>query len=99
MFCAIKEWIGHRGTEAQRAQRREAGKSFLRLSLCLCALCGPSLLSAERFTKLDVALHHLTLLDLFSDSTKRSHRVSLPLAGGGFTRWRCRRGCGGPACH
>src|SRR3954465_5513853 len=61
MFCAIQNPFHH-------GARRE--RWLVSLLRALRALRDEARL---RFTRLDVALHHLTLLDVFGDYAKRSH--------------------------
>src|SRR4051794_40797305 len=66
MFCTF-EPQGHQGAHGEHG-----GKGLLASLLRgLRDLRGEARL---RFTRLDAALRHLTLLDVFSDSTKRTHR-------------------------
>src|SRR4051794_23559055 len=88
MFCAPEKMI-YRGAHGEHGAifcstgvssvsgsqtRTRAGCPFysaiLRALRALRALRGES----QRFTRLNVALRHLTLLDLFIDSPKRTHR-------------------------
>jgi 6,7-dimethyl-8-ribityllumazine synthase len=71
MFCALENLIGHRDTEA--TEEHKSRSHALVRSLCSLCLCGQPIRGADRFTQLDAALRHLTLLDLFSDSAKRTH--------------------------
>src|SRR5437762_13736770 len=67
MFCAIQNSFQH------GAHGGHGGKKLLASPLrALRDLPGEARL---RFTKLDVALRHLTPLDMFSDLKKRSHRT------------------------
>src|SRR5689334_8750934 len=68
MFCAIENSF-HHGAHGGTEQK----DCFLPLLRALRDLRGEARL---RFTKFDTALRHLTLLDLFIDLTKRSHRGS-----------------------
>src|SRR4051794_33067107 len=69
MFCAPAKII-HHGTHGEHGGKGGLLPSLLHTLGALRDFRGEDRL---RFTKLDVALHHLTLLDANRDSTKRTH--------------------------